>query len=121
MFNEDFKHGKAFTVNADEFPFTTLDQVVAENGNKVLKVAGVFKYKAEYGERPVLIAEGMKINLPNHCLKDIEKILANNQYIDAINAGKYIDAINAGKCGFQPTQYKDKNGKERNSGMFIDI
>ena len=112
MFNEDFKHGKAFTVKADDFPFTTLDQFVAENGNKVLKVAGVFKYEAKYGVRPVLIAEGLKINLPDHCLKDVEKILSNDMYIDAINAGK---------CGFQPTQYKDKNGKERNSGSFIDI
>jgi len=112
MFNEDFKHGKTFKVNADNFPFVTLDEVINENGHQKFIVNGVFSYKAKYGVRPVLIASGMKIHLPDHCLKDVEKILSNQAYIDAINNGK---------CGFQTTTYTDKNGKERNSGMFIDI
>ena len=28
MFNEDFKHGRKFNVNADDFPFTTLNEVI---------------------------------------------------------------------------------------------
>ena len=112
MFNEEFKHGKTFNVNADDFPFTTLDEVIAENGHQTFVVNGVFTYKAKYGVRPVLIAKGMKIHLPDHCLKDVEKILANAQFCEAINQGK---------CGFKTTTYEDKNGKVRNSGLFIDI
>ena len=113
MFNENFAHGKKFTFNSDNLPFTTLDEVVAENGNKVITVREVFiNHKAKYGARPCLVCDTLKINLPNHFVKDIEKILASQEYIDAINAGS---------CGFQPTQYQDKNGVTRNSGKFVDI
>lgn len=112
MFNEEFKHGKLFTVDSDSFPFTTLKEVVSENGHKTLKVAGVFKYQAKYGIRPVLIAEGMKIHLPDHCLADVDKILANPMYCEAINQGK---------CGFKTSEYTDNKGEVRYSGSFVDI
>lgn len=112
MFNESFSHGKKFTVNADDFPFTTLDDVIKDNGNKTLKVDGVFTYQAKLGIRPVLIAEGLKIHLPKHCLNDVDKILNN---------AEYCKAINEGHCGFKTSQYTDKNGVTRNSGTFIDI
>ena len=112
MFNERFSHGKKFDVNSDDFPFTTLDEVIKENGNKTLKVQGVFAYQAKLGVRPVLIADGLKIHLPNHCLKDVELIM---------NDDMLCSAINAGKCGFKTTQYIDKNGVTRNSGSFVDI
>lgn len=112
MFNEGFSHGKKFTVNAYDFPFTTLDDVIKENGNKTMKVDGVFTYQAKLGVRPVLIAEGLKIHLPKHCLNDVNKILTNVEYCQAINAGH---------CGFKTSQYTDNNGVTRNSGTFIDI
>ena len=112
MFNERFSHGKKFKINSDNFPFTTLDEVVKENGNSLIPVRGLFTYKAKYGVRPVLISNTLKINLPDHCLKDVENIIADDELCDAIDNGK---------CGFHPTQYEDKNGKTRNSGSFVDI
>lgn len=113
MFNENFSHGKKFTFNSDNLPFTTLDEVVKENGNKVITVREVFiNHKAKYGARPCLVCDTLKINLPNHIVADIQKILDNQDYIDAINNGH---------CGFQPAQYVDKNGTFRNTGKFIDI
>ena len=112
MFNEEFKHGKTFNVNADDFPFTTLNEFIEQNGHQTLVVNGVFSYKAKHGVRPVLIAKGLKIHLPDHCLKDVEKILAHPEYCEAINQGK---------CGFKTTTYTDKDGVERNSGLFVDI
>ena len=112
MFNEKFSHGKKFTVNSDDFPFTTLDEVIKENGNKTLVVQGMFTYKSKYGVRPVIIADGLKIHLPDHCLSDVETIMYDDECVKLINEGK---------CGFKTSQYTDKNGKERNSGMFIDI
>ena len=112
MFDENFKHGKTFNVDSYNFAFTDLKTFVQENGHKTLVVNAVFHYKAKYGERPVLVAHNLKINLPDHCLKDVEKILDNQEYIDAINAGK---------CGFQTTEYIDPNGNVRYSGSFVDI
>ena len=112
MFNEKFSHGKKFKINSDGFEFTTLDAYVAENGNDVIPVQGLFTYKAKYGVRPVLIGNNLKIHLPDHCLSDVEAIMYDNECVAAINAGK---------CGFKPSQYEDKNGKTRNSGNFIDI
>ena len=88
MFNEDFKHGKTFTVNSDEFPFTDLKEVATQNGLKVLKVQGAFTFEGKRGKkRPVLIADSHKINLPDHMLKDIEKLLSKDEYIQAVNEG----------------------------------
>ena len=56
MFNEDFKHGKTFTVNSDDFPFVTLKEVAEENGiDKILKVQGAFTFEGKtcsYCRRP---------------------------------------------------------------------
>lgn len=112
MFNEDFKHGKKFNINSDDFEFTTLDDYIKQHGNCTLTVLGMFTYKAKFGVRPVLIADNLKINLPDHLLSDVEKIMYNDTYVAAVNAGK---------CGFKTSQYTDKNGKERNSGSFVDI
>lgn len=116
MFNEDFKHGKTFTVNSDNFPFVNLKEIAEENGiDKVLKVQGAFTFEGKRGKlRPVLIAEGHKINLPDHMLKDIQKLLSKDEYIQAVNDGK---------CGFQITTYEDTeygNGTCY-SGIFVDI
>lgn len=115
MFNENFKHGKTFTVNSDSFPFVNLKEVALENGLKVLKVQGAFTFQGKKGkERPVLIADNLKINLPDHCLNDIKKLLSNDDYIQAVNDGK---------CGFQITSYEDTeygNGTCY-SGTFCDI
>lgn len=115
MFNENFSHSRTFTVNSDEFPFTDLKTVVSENGHKVLKVQGVFTFTGKKGkERPVLIADNLKINLPDHCLSDVKKILNNPEYIQAINEGK---------CGFQTSEYEDTNYGNGTcySGSFVDI
>ena len=116
MFNEDFKHGKTFTVNSDNFPFVNLKEIAEENGiDKVLKVQGAFTFEGKRGKlRPVLIADGHKINLPDHMLKDIQKLLSKDEYIQAVNDGK---------CGFQITTYEDTeygNGTCY-SGIFVDI
>lgn len=115
MFNEAFKHGSIFKVDATDFPFVNLKDVVKENGHKTLKVQGVFTYTGKKGkERPVLIADNLKINLPDHCLYDVLKILKTQEYIDAINAGK---------CGFQTSEYEDTNYGNGicYSGSFVDI
>lgn len=114
MFNENFSHGSTFKVNADAFPFVSLKELVQENGHRTLKVDGVFTFFDRHGkERPVLIAEGHRINLPDHCLNDVKKILASSEYITAINNGA---------CGFKTSEYEDTkfNNGTCYSGVFVD-
>ena len=115
MFNENFSHEKMFKVNSDNFTFVNLKDVIKENGHRTLRVQGMFTFKGKRGkDRPVLIAEGMKINLPDHCLKDVQKIMDNPEYVKAVNDGK---------CGFKTTEYQDENYGNGTcySGVFVDI
>lgn len=119
MFNEEFNHADPFTVDTTDFPFVNLSDMIKENGHRLLKVQKVFtlfpKKGASAGEEvPVLVAEGHCIYIPVHLLADVKKILSNQLFIDAINAGK---------CGFQTKEYLDeKHGNvTRYSGNFCDI
>ena len=119
MFNEDFRHGDPFKVDSKDFPFVNLNELIQENGHKVLKVQKVFvlvpkKGRSKGKELPVLVAEGHCIYLPVHCLAAVKKILSDQ---------KYIDAINEGKCGFETYEYEDTQYGNGTcfSGNFIDI
>ncbi|MBO7715921.1 MAG: hypothetical protein J6S85_20320 [Methanobrevibacter sp.] len=116
MFNENFTHGSMFTVDSSDFPFVSLKEIVTENGHQTLKVDGVFTFYSTKAKknRPVLVADGHKINLPDHCLKDVIKIMENPEYIKAINEGH---------CGFKTTEYEDTNFGHGTcySGLFVDI
>lgn len=115
MFNENFSHEAKFKVNSDDFPFISLKELVEQNGHRTLRVQGMFTFMGKKGKkRPVLIAEGHKINLPDHCLKDVEKIIENDEYVKAVNEGK---------CGFKTSEYIDENYGNGTcySGTFVDI
>lgn len=115
-FTSNYSHGSKFTVDSTDFPFVELSEVVKQNGHKVLKVQGAFTYtiKKKNKTRPCLIADNHKINLPDHLLKEIEKLLEDEEAINLINEGK---------CGFQTSEYEDtKNGNGTcYSGTFVDI
>lgn len=115
MFNENFSHEKKFTYNSDGLPFCSLKELVTENGmDKIYAVHEVFVYDAKLGERAAMVTDGLIVNLPNHMISDVKKILAKQEYIDAINAGK---------CGFKPSTYEDKkfNSGICYSGTFVDV
>lgn len=114
-FTSNYSHGNKFKIDAKDFPFCELSELVKENGHKVLKVQGAFTYTTKKNKtRPCLIADGHKISLPDHMLAEITKLLGDQEAIDLINAGK---------CGFQTSQYEDtKNGNGTcYSGHFVDI
>lgn len=114
-FSSNYSHGPKFKVNSSDFPFCELSELVKENGHKVLKVQGAFTYKTKKNKtRPCLIADSHKINLPDHMLKEIEKMLSDDEAIRLINEGK---------CGFKTSEYEDtKNGNGTcYSGSFVDI
>lgn len=115
-FSSNYSHGKTFTVDSKDFPFCELSEIIKENGHRTLKVQGVFTYKLQKKNkiRPCLIADSHKINLPDHMLKEVNKILEDEEAIRLINEGK---------CGFKTSEYEDtKNGNGIcYSGTFIDL
>ena len=112
MFNEDFRHGRTFNFDGSSNPYITLNNWVADKHPDRFIVRGVFTHnKSAYGEKGVIVTDGFNIDVPEHLIKDIKKILANDMYIEAINQGK---------CAFLCSSYIDKNGITRNSGNFID-
>lgn len=113
MFTGKYSHGKKFKVDDSGFEFISLDDYVAKfNPDQPIKVLGMFVYAGKYGDRACLVANGYKINLPDHLTPDVKSILGT---------AEEIEAINEGKCGFKCSTYQDKNGKTRNSGSFVDI
>ncbi|MBO5809806.1 MAG: hypothetical protein J6R32_03155 [Bacteroidales bacterium] len=106
------KHGNQFTFNSDDLPFTSLEEYITTGGNNVIPVKAVFvNSKAQYGPRPVLVSPSFKINLPAHCLEDVQQILTDSELITLINEGK---------CNFIVGTYEDRNGKMRYTGSFVD-
>lgn len=118
-FSANYSHGKKFDVNADDFPFCELSELVKENGHKTLTVQGLFTYEIKKGKRKgkiraCLIADSHKINLPDHMLAEVEKLIDDDEAVKLINAGH---------CGFETSEYEDtKNGNGTcYSGSFVDI
>lgn len=119
MFNENFNHSDPFTVNTKDFPFVNLSDLIKENGHRTYKVQKVFTLEPKKGrskgkEVPVIVMENHCVYVPMHLLGDIKKILANQDYIQAINNGA---------CGFATSEYEDQqygNGTCY-SGNFVDI
>lgn len=115
-FSSNYSHGNKFNVDASDFDFVELSDLIKTKGHTVLKVQGVFTYtvKKKNKLRPCLIADHYKISLPDHLLEDVKKLL---------NDQEAIDLINDGKCGFKTSQYEDtKNGNGTcYSGTFVDI
>ena len=111
-FSTHYAHGKKFTFDSTDLPFANLKEVVEQNGNKVMQVKGCFTYDAKYGKRAAIVISTLKVNLPDHCLADVEKILEDQEAIRLINEGH---------VGFEPSTYTDSKGETRYSGKFIDI
>lgn len=106
------KHGKQFTFNSDDLPFTSLDEYMKTGGNATIPVKAVFiNKKAKFGERPVLVTPSFKMNLPAHLLDDVKEILDD---------AEAIRLINEGLCNFIVSTYEDNNGIMRYTGSFAD-
>lgn len=84
-----------------------------EEKQRHITVRGCFINKGgRYGDSPALICEGFNVNLPSHMIKDIQDILASDEDIAAINAGK---------VGAYVYQYENSRGGTSYSIRWIDL
>lgn len=97
-------HGNnPFKIDASKFDFINLESLYNKDGEGTsYKVLGVYiNKKSKFGDAPVAIIDGFKVNLPKHLLDDIQIILDNDDMIQSI-----ID----GHLGFQIEPYNNARG-----------
>lgn len=80
---------------------------------KVYEIKAVFiNKKSKFGPSPVIGLDTCMVDLPAHCIDDVEAILSDPDMIDDINNGK---------AGFSVVTYQDKNDVTRYSVNWEDI
>lgn len=98
-------HGNnPFKVDATKFDFINLESLYNKDGeNASYKLLGVYiNKKGRFGDEPVAIIDGFKVNLPKHLLEDVQLILDNDDMVQAV-----ID----GHLGFEVEPYENARGK----------
>lgn len=80
---------------------------------KIYQIKAAFiNRKSKFGPSPVLGLDTCLVDLPAHCLEDVEAIL---------NDPEMVEDINNGHAGFSVVTYEDKNGITRYSVEWEDV
>lgn len=98
-------HGNnPFKVDSQKFDFINLESLYTKDGeNARYQLLGVYiNKKGRFGDEPVAIIDGFKVNLPKHLLEDVQLILDSDDMVQAI-----ID----GHLGFEIEPYENARGK----------
>ena len=98
-------HGSnPFKVDATKFDFINLETLYTKDGeNARYQLIGVYvNKKGRFGDEPVAVIDGFKVNLPKHLLDDVVTILDNDEMIQAIIEGH---------LGFEIEPYTNARGK----------
>ena len=78
-----------FTFPTDDLEWTSLEALYTEDKGRVYTVRGLFiNEKAKFGAAPAVVTEFGIAYLPKNELDNVTDILAEQESIDAINAGK---------------------------------
>lgn len=103
-----FNRGIRFKVNTEGFKFNRLKDVY-ENDDVKYYVKGLYIFSTQYGDSAVVALSDKFVNLPNHMINDVKDMIADDEIVDAINAGK---------VGFTIRTYDDKkHGKGKCYGV----
>lgn len=84
------KNGKIFAVNTEGWTeYVGLSDLYERNPEGEYPVKGFYiNTKGKFGDRPTLISDGFFVNLPEHLLEDVQKIMANPADVADIDSGK---------------------------------
>lgn len=86
-----FNKERLFDVDTSGFDYVNLEDLFQENGeDAVYQVKGVYiGTKSQFDdETPLIAIDDCYVNLPQHQLQDIKKMLANKTAIAGINDGE---------------------------------
>lgn len=99
MFNELFS-GRTFNYDMTQNVYMKLREYLDAGHADHGIVRGMYvSNKGEYGPSPVLVIDGINLNLPKHMVDKVKMIRGN---------ADMVQAINEGKCGFKIREYQDK-------------
>ncbi|UWI20456.1 MAG: hypothetical protein [Bacteriophage sp.] len=83
-----------FGIDTTDFQYTKLADIYnseSEGGNDVVhKINGLYVHKSKLGDSPVIIDGENKrlVNLPSHTAETVREILADDEAVETIKAGK---------------------------------
>lgn len=85
------KHNKEskFTFDTSNLPYMERRLAFEQYGKDAVKVTAIYiNTKSKFGDAPVVATEKELINLPAYMLNECKEIIADQDDVDAINAGK---------------------------------
>lgn len=106
-----------FGIDTTDFQYTKLADIFNsenEGGKDVIhNINGLYVHKSQLGDSPVIIDEKNKrlVNLPSHTAETVREILADDEAVETIKAGK---------VGYTIYEY-DSHGKKCYSISFVDL
>ena len=106
-----------FGIDTTDFQYTKLADIFNsenEGGKDVVhKINGLSVHKSQLGDSPVIIDEENKrlVNLPSHTAETVREILADDEAVETIKAGK---------VGYAIYEY-ESHGKKCYSISFVDL
>ena len=110
-----YNKARKFSVDTTGYEYRKLADLFMENGaGAVYTVRGIYiNTKTKFNDAPVIATDGFFVNLPSHMTETAREILGDNEFIDAINAGK---------IGFTVHEYTQKKYNRVCYGInFVDI
>lgn len=106
-----------FGIDTTDFQYTKLADIFNsenEGGKDVIhEINGLYVHKSQLGDSPVIIDEENKrlVNLPSHIAETVREILADDEAVETIKAGK---------VGYTIYEY-ESHGKKCYSISFVDL
>lgn len=103
-FANKFNNGVKFDYQTpDGLGYASLKDLYDTNGDsKVYTVHALYiNTKGKYGEQPLAVTDEAQVNMPSHLVGVVKDIRADEEAVNAINAGKF---------GFTIYPYEGKNG-----------
>ena len=85
------KHNKGskFTFDTSKLPYMERRLAFEQYGENAVKVTAIYiNTKSKFGDAPVVATENELINLPSYMLNECKEIIADQDDVDEINAGK---------------------------------
>lgn len=116
-FASKYNKGNKFAIDTEGWSeYRDLKSLYKENGDDfIYPIHGFYiNRKSQFGDAPVIICDGYFVNCPKHLLDTVYDILASEEAIADINAGK---------AGFRIRTYEAKNYKNKKcySIEFVDV
>ena len=110
-------HGNKFTFRQEkDAPYIKAAELFKRGVNSeqtAVRVRGLYINRGgRFGDSPAMICDGFNVNLPSHMLREVEDMIASDEDVADINAGK------AGAFAYE---YENRNGSTSYGIAWVDM